>query len=80
MNNAGDDERDLLMAALREKARAMSATEWNTFVMQTRPPDLSQLTDPADRNRAVLASITAKQRLRPKVDANGHPLKKGSTQ
>jgi len=115
-----DNERELLVAALSETARGMSADEWNVFVAQTRPTDYKAFTDPADRRRAVAADITAKQLaakqrpaqpqltqadrdalsaqikaaeesgdhtraialkqcLRPKVDANGYPLREGTT-
>ena len=69
-----DDPGELLMAALREKARGMSDAEWSLFVAQTRPPDLSQpFTDGADRIRAVRASIASKQAAKRQQRAQPQP-------
>ena len=65
---------ELLRAAVEEQVRGMSDDEFNQLVARTRPPDFAQYQDPADRQRAILASIAAKQSQRAPVDANGYRI------
>jgi hypothetical protein len=69
--------------AVEEHIAGMTDTDFADFVSRTRPHTAATQTpptrkfdfpDPADRQRAILASIQDQQRKRPKqVDANGYP-------
>lgn len=69
---------DALRVAIEQYLADMSAADFRALVYRVRPPGetvpLSQ--DPAVRLRGISDSIAAKQRLRPEVDHNGHPIKK----
>lgn len=70
---------EALRAALEQYAANMTTDEFRAFIMRVRPPaEANQLittSDPADRSRAMTASIAAKQAKRPTVDTNGHPIR-----
>ena len=63
--------------AIESYIAAMSDDDFAALIARVRPAGFSQQ-DPAQRQNSVLASIAAKQRRRPSVDANGHPRKKGT--
>jgi hypothetical protein len=76
---SGEDPAELFRAAVEENVRNMSDTEFNLLVAKTRPPNYAQFTDPADRDRAILSSIAAKQSKRRPVDSNGYPIPEKGT-
>jgi hypothetical protein len=74
-----DDPAELFRAAIEEAVRGLSDTEFAALVARTRPPDYTkQFDDPADKIRALSASIAQKSSQRTRVDNNGRPLRENT--